>query len=151
MRKRNKETVSINLEFDHIAKMLDNNIADGPNKELVSDAIVQIVADHGALDLLTKAMLGLKPDLKYSVGDEVMIKYNCLSDWQFDIPAMEQKAIILNDLMKCKIIEASPWRTYKYKVSYEFISKDDGSMKTGTSDPSDSYIKGLAEEFPEDL
>lgn len=151
MKKRNKQYVSLQLEEDEIQNLLNQKLAEHPAKEMLSEALMSIAKDYSSLDILTKALLGLKPMLEYSVGDDVMVKSRGLSDYSFDEPAMIAAGTLIDGVMKCTIIEANPWKHNFYTVEYEYIHKDNQEIRTTTSNVSNSYIVGPDEEFPEDL
>ena len=123
----------------------------GPHKELVMTAIIESCKDTDKLDLIIKASLGIVPKLKYKVGQEVLVGKGGLSMWQYNETAMKEKGIIdKDDQIVCIIVDANPYKHQHYDVSHDTLNSD-GEKGRSKGYISESYIKGIAEEFPEDM
>lgn len=146
-----KPYVSVRFELPQLKEMLDKKLADCPEKELLSECLFSIVMDHNALEHLAHAVMGVKPSVDYTPGDEVMVVASGLSDWRFNSDLMKERGMIVNGQMKATITIANPWKSYPYSVSYQYLDKESGQLAEISQEISESYIKGYAEEFPEDL
>lgn len=143
--------VRITLQENDIKKAIESAVT-GPNKELVAEALFEILMDAGTteMDAFIKAVLGIVPELKYSLGQEVIIRTNSVGEWDFDREIMEQKGMLKDGKIKAIISKTSRYARSPYKVLYKYWSKDNKKEEQRDYDLPENSIE-LAEEFPEDM
>ena len=120
----------------------------GPNKDLLTEAIVGLMDSNFKMGTLLKAALGTKRRCELQIGDEYYVNYNHVSNYMFNEDLMTEKNMFKGDWLRCKLIGFNPWNESSYNVSYKYLDSS-GDEKEA------SYSVGKAsldiiEEFPED-
>jgi hypothetical protein len=120
--------------------------------DVMAECIIGVCSENEhALEVMMKASLGITPKLKFKVGDEISVKKYALSEWRFDVDKMIEENYYNNEHLKCTVETCKEYKYDQYKVKYDYICKDEGLVKSTTSDINTDYIAGLMEEFPADL
>ena len=121
-------------------------------KESMPEVIVGVLENNiHALETIVKATMGIVPKMKYKVGDIISVKTYGVSSWRFDETEMEAKGYTSNGYIKATIEDVSLYASDPYTVRYKYWCKDDHIEKIDTYSISESYIVGLAEEYPLEL
>lgn len=119
---------------------------------VMAECIVGVLHDNEhAFEVILKATLGIVPELKYQIGDKVSVKKYAVSNWRFDEDKMNTEGYFKNEHITATIREFQLFKREQYTISYDYICKETGEIKSTTSDADEDYITGLVEEFPLDL
>lgn len=121
-------------------------------KESIPEVIVGVLDNNPhALETIVKATMGIVPKMKYKVGDVVSVKTYGVSSWRFDENEMEAKGYTSNGYIKATIEDVSLYSSDPYTVRYKYWCKDEQKEKIETYSINETYIVGLAEEYPLEL
>ena len=118
-------------------------------KESMPEVIVGLLENNThALETILKATMGIVPKMKFKVGDNVSVKAYGVGSWRFDEKEMEDKGYTSNGYIKANIENISLYAIEPYILRYKYWCKDDQREKIDTYSISESYIVGLAEDYP---
>ena len=122
----------------------------GPNKDLLTEAIVGLMDNNFKMGALLKAALGTKRKSDLPIGEEYYVNTVHISSYMFDEALMEEKGMIIkSQLIKCKLIGFNPWNENSYNVSYKYLDNT-GDEKEGSYSVA-KHSLDFTEEFPEDI
>jgi hypothetical protein len=91
-------------------------------ENVVLDAIIGCLEeDTHSMSQLARALLGIRPIMEYSIGDEIMVRLSGVGTWQIDKDLMIQKDMIdtttfEDESIKCKVINIKPYKSQPYEV-----------------------------------
>jgi len=127
-------------------------------ENILLDAIMGCLdEDTNNMSQLAKALLGVKPLIEYSIGDEVIVKLSGVGTWQLNRELMIQQNMIdtttfIDKTIKCRIISIKPYKSQPYEIEYAILRKDtiDPEPEIETTYTWSNYIFGISEEWPTD-
>ena len=143
--------VRITLQENDIKKAIES-VVTGPNKELVAEALFENLMESSSIEVeaFIKAVLGVIPELKYSLGQEVVVNKSSIGAWGFNEEVMEQKGMLKDGKIKAIIVRTSRYGRSPYKIKYDYWSTDDDKLASRDYDVLETQIE-LSEEFPENM
>lgn len=122
----------------------------GPNRDLLSEAILTMLGDDWKKGLLLKATMGIKSECELILNEEYYISTDNISSYDFNRPAMKEAGIInTDDKIKCRLIQFNPWDFSKYLVEHKWMGSDCKEKVRQTS--VHAHYLSIVEEFPEDF
>ncbi len=131
---------------------LIKNVFKEEYKENMSEVLVGALHNNThALETILKAIMGVKPKVKYKTGDVISIKSHSVGSWRFDDTEMESRGYTSNGYLKATIENINVYSLEPYTVSYNYWNKNDQRDDSDTYSLSEYNIVGLAEEYPLDL
>ena len=85
-----------NADFtaEELKKALAPRLLNDKKQILLNMLIACLAEDSNSMSQLSKALLGIAPNIEYSVGDQVVVNVSGLSSWKFDLPHMREKGVI---------------------------------------------------------
>lgn len=145
MQKRN---IRIYLTESETKPLLKQMVSASGNPQDIADALFQNLSDD-ALTMVTKAIMGVKPQLEYKIGDIVLVNLNDLS-YTCDHEKTIRAGLAKDGFVRCMITKIQKWKhMYPYTIKFRYIGSD-GKVKTKIEEIYTSYIQP-EEEFPENL
>ncbi len=118
--------VTITVSMEQIKRALQKLIKSEHSK-LIANVIVDnlSITDRG-LSQLYNAFTGIEETCPYKIGQEILADVHALSSWRFDKPAMIEAGIIVNNKMKCGIMEIDMLKNSCLHVKYKYLRSDEG-------------------------
>ena len=152
-----EQTHSVNFTPTELKSSLKQHLSTD-NENILLDAIIGCLGeDSNSMSQLAKALIGIRPIMEYSVGDEIMVRLSGVGTWQLNKDLMIQQNMIdtttfAEDSIKCTVIDIKPYKAQPYEVEYTILNKDivDPKPVKETSFTWANYIYSIAEEWPLD-
>jgi len=128
----------------------------GTNSKLIIECLTTLLSECTPYQnsAFVKAYLGIEPDLKYKAGDEVLIKCTHLSDWNWDLEAMNLNDYFIfapdgTKFIKGTIYGFKRYSENPYLLEYKYIKQDEINIaRAGLSHLSITHAEEYAELFP---
>ena len=142
--------INIRMSYNEIAQRI-GQVIKPEHRKLMAQALMEICHDNDSdLEMIFKASMGITPHLNYFVGQQVIVDMSGVPEWRFNKEKMIEEGMIIDGkYIEVEILHTKPFNNNRpYTVQFDYICKDDGKKKHGTSDMYKSYIKGITEEFP---
>ena len=141
---------------DELKSALKQHLNADKNDVLVDALMGCLIEDTNSINQLAKALLGIRPQMQYAVGDEIMVKLTGVGTWLMNQELMIQENMIdttsfKDHTIKCKVIKVKPYKSQPYDVEYYILKNDETDPKPSleTSYTWSNYILGMAEEWPD--
>ena len=102
-----------------------------PNADLMADVIINnLEKSPVGLKQLGLALLGIRVDSKYRVGDKVRVLVRALYDWRWNKSAMQ--SIIVNDTLEATIVKIDLYVDNPYDIQYMSIKENKTDLTIDT-------------------
>ena len=121
----------------------------GPNKDLLTEAIVGLMDTNFKMGALLKAALGSKRECELPLREHYYVNSAHVSSYMFNDDLMREKDMFKEDLVICKLIGFNPWNENGYNILYKYLDHAGKEQEASYSVSKQSLE--VIEEFPEDL
>jgi hypothetical protein len=143
-----KDYFNVSIDQDYFVNILKTAIKEG--QEDLAVCLGSVITSDRDKEAVFKAALGIKPDLKYAIDDEVYVDLESLYLYSVDKDATADKYVDKTGYMAAKIVSIRPYHRDVYCIQIPVIetSGKEGLITTWTSEDS---VRGFStEEFPDE-